>query len=136
LSDQNDPIQDLVRKRADLKAEVDRRTQDLTQLGKQVEALSLVMGLFQPSLPETLIFPQYRKETARLVFAALREAGRPMTAPELANRVLVAKRIPPEDYATVTVVKKRIQGSLAHHRRKGVLRCQKNAIGLNEWTFA
>lgn len=136
MSDLIDPIKDLATKRDDLVDEVERRKAALSRLNKQIDALDLVLGMFQASQPETMIFPQYRKEVARLMFAALRDAGRPMTSIELADRVLVAKKVPPDDRDTVAQIRMRVRNSLAHHRRKGVLHSQRNAAGLNEWTIA
>jgi hypothetical protein len=131
-----EPVQDLLAKRAELADELERRLAALTRLSKQMDALDLVLGMFQAAQPEIVVFPQYRKEVARLVFAALRETGRPMTSIELADRVLVAKRVAPADRQTIAEIRKRVRSSLAHHRRKGVLQCRKSATGLNEWTIA
>ena len=134
MSEIDDAIQGLMARRGDLVEEVERRRMDLLHLNKQMDALDLVATMFDPPQRNMLVFPQYRKEVSRLIFEALRAADRPMTSVELSDRVLIARRVPAEDRETRAEIRRRVRASLAHHRRKGILRCQKGKAGLNEWT--
>jgi len=70
---------------------------------------------------------------SRIILTALRKAGRPMTAQELAQHVMVDRGLEATDKRLLRTMVKRAGACLRNHRAAGVARSEKGASGMRVW---
>jgi hypothetical protein len=100
-------ISGLRRKRAMLMGEIEQGERELAKLREQLAAVDATLRLFHPDADPEHITPIRpfnirniwfrRGEQTRLTLEALREAGKPLPLPSIAEYVMRAKGMPPED---------------------------------------
>ncbi len=121
----------LHRKRSRLAGEIEAAE---LAIGKQREALAqidAVIRLFEPQTNPELI-PSRRPtprglyfrhgEQRRLCLAALREAAKPLTAPQIAEYAMFAKELPIENRALRAKIIQQIRVALARPAKRGMAR--------------
>jgi hypothetical protein len=121
---------ELAGKLIDNKSEAKR----ITSAMKQVEA---VMKLLQPGYDVRPIAirrrkpnPWFKRGTVfRHALDAMRKAGRPMTAREVADAMLAAKGVQPAPNEPVRVLVNAVQASLQNHEGKSVARIGEGSPG-------
>ena len=127
----------LSEKRAALVREIETHQSAIRQLNSDIDSVDAALRLFGAPMPtKETVRPQHRKETARLIFDALREATGPMTVRALAERILLARQISPEDATLVRAVSTRVRGCLQHYREKGLVVSRENVNAHVEWSLA
>jgi hypothetical protein len=128
---------DLLAKRRELSAELDRAQAVITRIQSEIGAVDTVLRLFGAGSPlHQAVLPLYRRDTSKIVLLALRASPHPLTSPELARIVLTERKMSLHDEKLVKAVGARVRGSLSHFRRRGVLTATENADGLLAWRYA
>jgi len=105
----------LVRKRSELAGEIDHLQVSLRQRIIDLDNLDATLRLFAPDIDLEDIKPRplpakhagFRGEVSRIILTALRKAGRPMTAQELAQQVMVDRGLNTSDKRLVLTMSKR-----------------------------
>jgi hypothetical protein len=101
-------IAGLRRKRAYLMGEIEQAKRGIAKLRDQLAAVGATLRLFHPEADPNHIAPIRpfkannvwfrRGEQTRLTLEALREAGKPLPLPAIADYVMRAKGVPREDW--------------------------------------
>jgi hypothetical protein len=114
-------ISALSSKRAELAGIVSQLERQLGQQQANLAHLDATMRLFDPDIRPNKIRPRQQRarsvwfrpgECLRLIYDELRDAAQPMTAGELAERIMRAKAMPMADDRQRELVQKTILGSL------------------------
>lgn len=115
-------------KRVELAGTVGRLEQQLERQRASLIHLDATMGLFDPDIPPAEIAPKERLarsvwfrsgECLRLIYDVLRDAARPVTTRELAERIMQVKAMAAADERQRELIQKTILGSL--NRAKGTI---------------
>lgn len=129
----------LRRKRAYLAGEIAQAERQLAERRKVLATLDATIQLFAPATnPELIraIRPTRRGlffrqgEQMRLCLAALREAGQPMSARQVAEYAMRAKGLPTDNAPTLSSIAVQLRAALARLAAKGMvvkIICQPNA---------
>lgn len=121
----------LRRKRARLAGEIEAIERTITPLRLALPQLDAVIRLFEPkSNPELIpaIRPTRhglffrRGEQARLILSALRDAGKPVRAPWVAEHTMLVKGIPVDDAEVRTAIATQTRVALARLEKRGSVR--------------
>jgi len=132
----------LVKKRAELAGEIDHLQVSLRQRIIDLDNLDATLRLFAPDIDLEDIKPRplpakhagFRGEVSRIILTALRKAGRPMTAQELAQHVMVDRGLNTADKRLLQTMTKRAGACLRNHRAAGVVRSEEGPSGLLGWS--
>ena len=126
-------------KRSELAGMVSHLEQQLVQHRASLTHLDATMLLFDPDIRPEKIRPRQQRarsnwfhpgECLRLIYDELREAAQPVTARELAERIMGVKAIPAADDRGRELIQKTILGSL--NRAKGTID-RIEAAGVVKW---
>lgn len=128
-------IKSLAEKRSELVRQIEEHQAVIRQLNGDIDSIDAALRLFgAPVKTHETVYPRFRKELARTVLGMLRDAGGPMTAHTLAEKVLLARQISPDDVKLVKAMRARIRGCLMHYRQKGLLVSRENVHSQLEWS--
>jgi len=129
-------IKSLADKRNELIRQIEEHQTAIRQLNSDIDSVDATLRLFgAPVKKHDVVYPRYRKEIARMVMGVLRDSGAPMTVQALAEKVLVARQISPDDTAVVKAIRGRIRGCLTHYREKGLVTSRENVHSQVEWSI-
>ena len=86
--------------------------------------------LFRPEIDLEEIKPSplpprhsaFKGEMSRIIFKAMRDAGRPMTFKEITFQVMAERSLNVTDKRLVRLIQKRIGACLKHYKRRGTLK--------------
>ncbi len=89
----------LIRKRGELAGQIEHTQTQLRQLVIDLDNLDATLRLFKPDIDLEEIRPKplpprhhaFKGEVSRIVFAALRQSNRPLTAQEIARHVMAER---------------------------------------------
>jgi hypothetical protein len=130
-------IKSLAEKRNELVRQIEEHQATIRQLNSDIDSIDAALRLFgAPVKTHETVYPRFRKELARMVFGMLRDAGSPMTAHSLAEKVLLARQISPDDAKLVKAIRARVRGCLQHYRDKGMVVSRENVHSQLEWSIA
>ena len=120
----------LIRKRAEIAGRIEHTQTALRQFIIDLDNLDATIRLFKPDIDLEEIQPKpfpprhaaFKGEVSRVVFETLRQSNGPMTAQQLAQRLMAARGLNTADKRLVRTIGKRVGSCLRHHRAKGTLR--------------
>ena len=119
----------LIRKRAEITAEVEGLQMRLRQLIMDADNLDGAIRIFDPGMDLAEIRPKavprqhvaFEGEVRRAVLDALRETGLALTIKDLALRMMEARKLSATDARLVRVVEKKVGACLRKLRRQGTV---------------
>ena len=135
-------ISALSSKRAELAGIVSQLERQLGQQKANLAHLDATMRLFDPDIRPNTIRPKQQRarsawfrpgECLRLIYDELRDAPRPMTTRELAERIMAVKAMPMADDRQRELVQKTILGSL--NRAKQTI-ARSETAGVVSWRLS
>jgi len=135
-------ISALSSKRAELAGIVSQLERQLGQQQANLAHLDATMRLFDPDIRPNTIRPKQQRarsawfrpgECLRLIYDELRDAPRPMTTRELAERIMAVKAMPMADDRQRELVQKTILGSL--NRAKQTI-ARSETAGVVSWRLS
>ena len=135
-------ISALSNKRAELAGIVNQLERQLGQQQANLAHLDATMRLFDPDIRPNTIRPKQQRarsawfrpgECLRLIYDELRDAPRPMTTRELAERIMAVKAMPMADDRQRELVQKTILGSL--NRAKQTI-ARSETAGVVSWRLS
>jgi hypothetical protein len=135
-------ISALSNKRAELAGIVSQLERQLGQQQANLAHLDATMRLFDPDIRPNMIRPRQQRarsvwfrpgECLRLIYDELRDAVRPMTTRELAERIMRVKTMPVADDRQRELVQKTILGSL--NRAKETI-ARSETAGVVSWRLS
>ena len=135
-------ISALSNKRAELAGIVSQLERQLGQQQTNLAHLDATMRLFDPDIRPNTIRPKQQRarsawfrpgECLRLIYDELRDAPRPMTTRELAERIMAVKAMPMADDRQRELVQKTILGSL--NRAKQTI-ARSETAGVVSWRLS
>lgn len=120
----------LVARRAELTGELEKAQGHVQQLHADLASLDAVIRQFDPDYPVGNIRTKYRRAPAAAEFGAmsrtvldvLRQAGAPLTVPEIANRIIAERALNAGDRAVRSNMVKRVGMALRYQRTNGMVR--------------
>ncbi len=120
----------LVRKRADITGELERREAQVRELQHAIAHVDAVLTLLNPEVGIEKIRPTRKApphaaaygQVTRVIIDCLREADTPLSSRILAHSVLEARELDEEDRALALVMAKRVRACLRTHRVAGRVR--------------
>jgi hypothetical protein len=119
----------LIRKRAELAGEIDHLHSQVQEKLIQLDHLDAALRIFQPDIKLEELKPKpippresaMPGEMTRAVLTVLRRANQPLTALEIADRVMDLRCMNRNDKALVRTIRKRVTQCVRNNRGKGVL---------------
>ena len=135
-------ISALSNKRSELAGIVSQLERQLGQQRANLAHLDATMRLFDPDIRPNTIRPKQQRarsawfrpgECLRLIYDELRDAPRPMTTRELAERIMAVKAMPMADERQRELVQKTILGSL--NRAKQTI-ARSETAGVVSWRLS
>ena len=134
----------LTKKRAQLAGQIEHAQAALRQLVIDLDNLDATIRLFVPDIDLEEIRPKpfpprhhaFRGEVSRIVLTALRESPKPLTAQDIAQRVMAQRGLDTADKRLVRLMGKRVGACLRHHRNKGVVRSERGGGLFIVWAVA
>ncbi|MBL6458874.1 hypothetical protein JMJ55_26450 [Belnapia sp. T6] len=119
----------LVQRRAELAGELQKAQGHVQQLHADLASLDAVIRQFDPDYPVASIRPKYRRaETpaehgamSRSVLDILRRAGEPLSATEIASRVIAERALDASDKGLRRLMVKRVGMALRYQRTNGMV---------------
>lgn len=135
----------LLRKRAELAAEVEKARQEWEIAGSALDAIDAAIRVFRPTiapedLPEKRPAPAYTggtNEIQRYLLDLLRRSGKPIRTLEAAAAVMAERHIDPRDRVASTLIRKRCGEALGRLRLRGLVTGVKYGSGVElEWRLA
>ena len=134
----------LVNRRAELSGAIEKMQGELQQLHADLAALDAVIRQFDPEYPVGSIRPKYRRAPAAAEFGAmsrtvldvLRRAGEPITAAEIAQRIIAERGLNAGDRALRSTMVKRVGMALRYQRTNGMVRECPATDGSSAWGLA
>jgi hypothetical protein len=119
----------LVMRRADLTGAIHKAQGELQQMHADLASLDAVIRQIDPEYPLEAIRPRYRRAAqvgefgsiSRVVLDHLRKAARPMTAKEIANRIIAERGLNSGDRALARNMNKRVGMAIRYQRTNGMI---------------
>jgi hypothetical protein len=137
-------ISALVRKRAELAGLVEHTRAQLDALSANLGHVDATLRLFDPEIrldairpkaPRPAACPGRPEITTRMVLDALRRAGEPLSAREIAARVLAEIGVDGGDAKVLRAVAERVGEALRKQRAKGMVGFDQGTAGWRLWTL-
>ena len=134
----------LIRKRAEITAQVEDLQMRLRQLIMDADNLDGAIRIFKPDMDLAEIRPKavprqhvaFEGEVRRAVLDALRETGLALTIKDLALRMMEARKLSATDARLVRVAEKKVGACLRKLRRQGAVQSAKGRGDSLRWTLA
>lgn len=134
-------VNGLIRKRKEIAGKIEDAQLVLRQLIIDLDNLDAAIRLFRPDIDLEEIKPSplpprhsaFRGEMARVIFKAMRDAGRPMTSREITFHVMAERSLNVSDKRLVKLLIKRIGACLKHYKHKGTLAAKKGPGSFLLW---
>ncbi|MCG8691721.1 MAG: hypothetical protein MI806_10980 [Minwuiales bacterium] len=138
---QSHTLSGLISKRAEIAGRIEHAQAELRQLIIDLDNLDHTIRLFDPDIDLAEIKPKplpprnqtYKGEISRALFAAIRQADRPLTTKELAQHVMAERGLNTADKGLVRLIRKRVGACLRHYRGKGLVRSEMEADRTLVW---
>jgi len=130
-------ISGLAKRRAALAGDIGRMQTQLRQMQIDLDSLDAVIRLFDANYPIETIKPKglrpasiwtTRGEFVRLIFSILREAPEPLSAQNIARKVMTVKHMDTSDQQAVMFMRQRVGYALRKKRLNGQL-CSHHGMG-------
>lgn len=120
----------LVVRRADLTGAIHKTQGELQQMHADLASLDAVIRQIDPEYPLEAIRPRYRRAAqagefgsiSRVVLDHLRKAARPMTAKEIAGKIIAERGLNGGDRALGRNMVKRVGMAIRYQRTNGMVR--------------
>ncbi len=131
----------LIRKRAEITAQVEGLQMQLRQLIMDADNLDGAIRLFDPTLDLTDIRPRsvprqhvaFQGEVKRTTLNALRETGLALTIKDIALRLMAEREMNVSDARIVRVVEKKVGSCLRNLRGRGIVQSEKERGSYLRW---
>lgn len=131
----------LIRKRAEITAQVEALQMQLRQLIMDADNLDGSIRLFDPGMDLTEIRPRavprqhvaFMGEVKRTTLNALRETGLALTIKDIALRAMAERKLNVSDARLVRVVEKKVGSCLRNLRGRGIVRSEKERGSYLRW---
>jgi len=131
----------LIRKRAEITAQVEGLQMQLRQLIMDADNLDGAIRLFDPSIDLTDIRPRsvprqhaaFQGEVKRTTLNALRETGLALTIKDIALRLMAERKMNASDARLLRVVEKKVGSCLRNLRSRGIVQSEKERGSYLRW---
>jgi hypothetical protein len=123
----------LVRKRAEIAGQIEHTQDRLRQLIIDLDNVDATIHLFDASIELEDIKPKpfppryaaFKGEVTRIVMTTLRNAKRPLTSADIAQRVMAERGLDTTNERIRKLMVKRVGACLRHWRGKGILKSER-----------
>lgn len=123
----------LIRKRAEIAGRVEHMQDQLRQLVIDLDNVDATIRLFDPDIDLAEIKPKplpprhhaYRGELSRIILTTLRNAKKPLTTREIAQRVMAERGMNTADERLLRLMSKRTGACLRDHRIRGTVKSER-----------
>lgn len=134
----------LVERRRELAGELEKAQGTVQQLHADLASLDAVIRQFDPDYNVGAIRPKYRRQPSaaefgsmsRAVLDVLRRAGEPLSAKEIASRIIAERGLNAGDRALVRNMNKRVDMALRYQRTNGMVETMESQGGSLDWHLA
>ncbi len=122
----------LIRKRAEIAGQIEHTQNELRQLVIDLDNVDATIRLFDPNAELDEIKPKplpprhhaFRGEVTRIILATLRNAKKPLTTYDIAQRVMAERGLDTANAKLVKLFIKRVGASLRDHRKRGTVQSE------------
>lgn len=144
MSENDNLVAGLIRKRAEIAGMIEHTQAQLRQLVIDLDNVDATIRIFRPDIDLSEVKPKpmpprnqaFKGEVMRLVLGTLRDAKRPMTLVELTRHVMAGRGLSTADMRMLRTMTHRVSSALRHHRGKGLLRSSEGPDKLLLWEIA
>lgn len=134
----------LIRKRAEISAQVEALQMQLRQLIMDVDSLDGSIRIFAPDMDLADIRPRtvprahiaFMGEVKRTTLSALRETGMALTIKEIALRIMAERKLSVSDTRLVRLIEKKVGSCLRNLRSRGIVQSEKEGGCFLRWKLA
>jgi hypothetical protein len=138
MSENENLIGGLIRKRAEIAGRIEATQMQLRQLVIDIDNVDATIRLFQPDIDLEEIRPKplpprhtaFKGEVQRIVLGMLRDTGMALTTKDITLRVMSERNLNLNDKKLVRIVSKRVGACLKHHRNKGLVKSERRGGGM------
>ena len=137
-------ISALIRKRAELAGRIEHLQDELRQAVIDLDNVDHTIHLFDPSIelqeikarPVPPRHQAFKGEVTRIVLTALRNAKKPLTTADVAQRVMAERGLDTSNARLVRTMQKRAGACLRHWEKRGTARKQPGPGQFVRWELA
>lgn len=137
-------VSGLIKKRKEIAGKIEDVQVVMRQLIIDLDNLDAAIRIFRPDIDLEEIRPSplpprhsaFKGEMSRIIFTAIRNAGRPMHSRELTHYVMAERGLNIADKRLVQTLQKRIGACLKHYRQKGTLAASKGPGSFLLWEIS
>ncbi len=136
-------VSGLIRKRAEIAGQIEHLQDRLRQLVIDLDNLDATIHLFDPDIELGTVKPKpipprhqaFRGEVTRIVLTALRNAKKPLTTRDIAQRVMAERGLDTSNERLLRLMSKRTGACLRDHRKRGLVRSEPGPGQFLVWTI-
>ena len=136
-------VNGLIRKRAEIAGRIERLQDELRSLVIDLDNVDHTLRLFQPDIALEDIKPKplpprheaFRGQVTRIVLTTLRNAKKPLTSQEIAQRVMAERGLDTANSRLLKVMVKRTGACLRHWERLGKLKKEPGPGQFKLWSM-
>ena len=133
----------LVKRRAELMAELEKAQGHVQQLHADLASLDAVIRQFDPDYPVGNIRPRYRRAASaaefgsmsRTVLDILRRAGGPLSTRDIADQIIAERALNAGDKGLRHLMVKRVNMALRYQRTNGMVQEVDPVAGEAQWSI-
>ena len=134
----------LISKRREIAGQIEHTQDQLRQLVIDLDHVDAAIHIFDPSIeleeiksrPVPPRHQAFKGEVTRIVLATLRNAKRPLTTAEIAQRVMAERGLETNNAQLLKTIGKRTGACLRHWRVKGIVKSVDGPGRYNVWELA
>lgn len=131
----------LIAKRSEIAGQIEHAQDQLRQLVINLDHIDAAIHIFDPTIELVEIKARpvpprhhaFKGEVTRVVLTALRNAKRPLTTAEIAQRVMAERGLDTANLRLLKTMQKRTGACLRHWERKGAARKQRGPDQFMLW---
>lgn len=129
MSENDNLVAGLLRKRAELAGLIQGKQIELRQLVIDIDNVDATLRIFRPDIDLEVVKPKplpprhtaFKGEMAMLVLGALRQTGAALSTKDITHRVMSDRGLNTADLRLVQTISKRVGACLKHYRNNGLL---------------
>ena len=137
-------VSGLIRKRAEIAGQIEHLQDRLRQHVIDLDNLDATIHLFDPDIELGAVKPKpipprhqaFRGEVTRIVLTALRNAKKPLTTRDIAQRVMAERGLDTSNERLLRLMARRTGACLRDHRKRGLVRSEHGAGTYLVWEIA
>ena len=136
-------VSGLIAKRAEIAGQIEHLQHQLRELVVALDHVDATIHLFNPDIElddiKSRLVPErhrgFRGEITKIVLTTLRNAKKPLTSADIAQRVMAERGLDTSNKRLLKLISRRTASCLRSHRQKGTVRSEPGPGQFKLWTI-